>query len=64
MVKAKNYKEHLLEQLQNPKEAAAYLNAALHDEDRHIFLLALGDIVRTQKGMADDDCVRPRSREI
>ena len=33
MVKAKNYREHLLEQLQKPKEAAAYLNAALHDED-------------------------------
>ncbi len=31
MVKTKSYKEHLLKQLQNPKEAAAYLDAALHD---------------------------------
>ncbi len=52
MVKAKNYKEYLLEQLQDPKEAAAYLNAALHDEDPHVFLLALRDITEANGGMA------------
>ena len=51
MVKAKSYKEHLLEQLQNPKEAAAYLNAALHDDDHHVFLLALRDIAEAHGGM-------------
>ena len=51
MVKAKKYKEHLLDQLQNPKEAAAYLNAALHDEDPHVFLLALRDIAEAKGGM-------------
>jgi probable addiction module antidote protein len=52
MAKVKNYKEHLLEQLQNSEEAAAYLNAALHDEDPHAFLLALRDITEAQGGMA------------
>ena len=51
MVKVKNYKEHLLEQLQNSEEAAAYLNAALHDDDPHAFLLALRDIAEAQGGM-------------
>lgn len=51
MVKVRNYKEHLLKQLQNPDEAAAYLNAALQDEDPHVFLLALRDITEAQGGM-------------
>jgi len=51
MVKVKNYKEHLLEQLQDPEEAAAYLNAALHDDDPHAFLLALRDLAEAQGGM-------------
>ena len=52
MVKVKNYKEHLLEQLQDPEEAAAYLNAALHDEDPYAFLLALRDIAEAQGGIS------------
>ncbi len=52
MAKAKNYKEHLLKQLQNPEEAAAYLNAALHDDDPHVFLLALRDIAEAKGGMS------------
>jgi probable addiction module antidote protein len=51
MVKAKSYKEHLLKQLQNSKEAAAYLNAALQDDDPHVFLLALRDIAEAKGGM-------------
>ena len=52
MVKVKNYKEHLLEQLQDSEEAAAYLNAALQDDDSHAFLLALRDIAEAQGGMS------------
>lgn len=52
MVKAKSYKKHLLEQLQNPQEAAAYLNAALQEDDHHVFLLALRDITEANGGMA------------
>jgi DNA-binding phage protein len=51
MVKVKKYKEHLLEQLQDPEEAAAYLNAALHDEDPYAFLLALRNIAEAQGGI-------------
>ena len=51
MAKVRDYKEHLLEQLQDPEEAAAYLNAALHDDDQHVFLLALRDIAEVQGGM-------------
>lgn len=52
MVKAKNYKEHLLKELQKPEEAAAYLNAALHNDDPHVFLLALKDIAEAKGGMS------------
>jgi probable addiction module antidote protein len=48
----RNYKEHLLEQLKDPEEAAAYLNAALHDEDPYAFLLAMRDIAEAQGGMS------------
>lgn len=52
MGRVRNYKEHLLQQLQDRKEAAAYLNAALQDEDPHVFLLALRDIAEAQGGMS------------
>ena len=44
MKKIKSYKEHLLKRLRDPKEAAAYLNAALEDDDSRVFLVALKDI--------------------
>ena len=49
MIKTKNYKEHLLEQLKKPEEAAAYMNAVLHDDDPHVFLLAMRDIAEAQE---------------
>lgn len=53
MVKVKKYKDHLLAQLQDPEEAAAYLNAALQDEEEpYGFLLALRDIAEAQGGMS------------
>ena len=52
MAKVRDYKEHLLEQLQDSEEAAAYLNAALQDDDPHVFLLALRDITEAQGGMS------------
>src|SRR5579883_627770 len=51
MIKERDYKEHLLEQLQDPEEAAAYLDAALKDDDPHVFLLALRDIAEAHGGM-------------
>jgi probable addiction module antidote protein len=52
MGSVRNYKEHLLEQLRDREEAAAYLNAALQDENPHVFLLALRDIAEAQGGMS------------
>ncbi len=48
-----DYQERLLEDLQDPMEAQAYLNAALLDEDPRIFLLALKNVIEAQdKGMS------------
>jgi probable addiction module antidote protein len=47
-----DYQEKLLQDLQNPKEAIAYLNASLIDEDPRIFLLALKNVVAAQGKIA------------
>ena len=52
MKKSRSYKEHLLKRLQDPKEAAAYLNAALEDEDPRVFLIALKDIAEAHGGIS------------
>lgn len=39
-----SYRDGLLKDLAKPKEAAAYLNAALEDGDQDVFLMALRDI--------------------
>ena len=46
-----NYHDGLLQDLADPKEAAAYLNAALEDGAQDVFLLALRDIAEA-KGMS------------
>lgn len=51
MGQTKKYREHLLKSLENPKEAAAYLDACLEDEDPHVFLLALKDVAEARGGM-------------
>lgn len=50
MGRTKKYKEHLLKSLQDPKEAAAYLDACLEDGDLHVFLLALKDVAEARGG--------------
>lgn len=52
MSRSVSYKEHLLKRLKDPKEAAAYLNAALDDEDPEVFLLALKDIAEAHGGIS------------
>ncbi len=52
MGKTRNYKIHLDERLKDPKEAAGYLNAALEDDDPHVFLLALKDVADAMGGMS------------
>jgi probable addiction module antidote protein len=48
-----NYQEQLLQDLQDPQEAIAYLNAALLDEDPRIFLLALKNVIAAQGKISD-----------
>lgn len=50
MPRSKSYQEELIESLKDPIEAAAYLNAALEDEDPEVFLLALRDVVEGRGG--------------
>lgn len=47
-----NYQKDLLESLKDPKEAAAYLNAALESGDKRAFLLALRNVLQAQGGMS------------
>lgn len=51
-VKTRNYQASLIQGLQNPVEAAAYLDAALEDGDRGVFLLAMKNVIAAQGGMS------------
>ena len=51
MKRTVDYREHLLKRLRDPKEAAAYLNAALEDEDPHVFLIAIKDVADARGGL-------------
>jgi len=42
----KDHQKSLLETLKDPKEAAAYLNAALEEGDNELFLLAMKNVVK------------------
>ena len=53
MARARSYKKTLIERLKNPKEAAAYLNAALADDDLRVFLVALRDVVEAHGGISE-----------
>ena len=48
----KDYQEDLIQSLKNSREAAAYLNAAIEDGDRELFLLALRNIAEAQGGVS------------
>ncbi|MFA6065967.1 MAG: addiction module antidote protein [Candidatus Babeliaceae bacterium] len=50
----RDFQEFLLENLQDPQEAAAYLKAALTDEDERVFLLALRDVLEARGGNITD----------
>jgi probable addiction module antidote protein len=43
-----DYEAGLKEALMDPEEAAAYLNAALEENDQEVFLLALRDIAEAR----------------
>lgn len=45
-----DYREELINSLENPKEALAYLNAALHDDDPRLILIAIRNVYEAQGG--------------
>jgi probable addiction module antidote protein len=51
-IKSVSYQDYLIESLQDPEEAAGYLNAALAGGDIKIFLLALQNVIQAQGGVA------------
>jgi len=52
MAKISSYQKDLIESLRDPGEAAAYLNAAIEEGDRSVFLLALRNVAEASGGMA------------
>ena len=52
MAKPTSYQKDLIESLKDRDEAAAYLNAAIEEGDRGVFLLALRNVVEANGGMA------------
>jgi probable addiction module antidote protein len=52
MSRISSYQKDLIESLKNPREAAAYLNAAIEEGDRAVFLLALRNVAKAHGGMA------------
>ncbi len=51
MATSRDYQVSLIEGLRDPKEAAAYLDAALEDGDRAVFLLAIRNVIQAFGGM-------------
>ena len=52
MGESTTYQKDLIEALKDHTEAAAYLNAAMEEGDRAVFLLALRNVVEANGGMA------------
>jgi probable addiction module antidote protein len=50
MVRSRPYKEHLKEALADPLEAASYLNAAMEEGNKELFLLALRNVAEARLG--------------
>jgi probable addiction module antidote protein len=48
---SRNYQDSLIEALRDPSEAAAYLDAALEEGDRAVFLVAIRNVIRALGGM-------------
>ncbi len=44
----RDYQEKLIQDLQDPELASAYLNVAITDEDPNVFLLALKNVYEAQ----------------
>ena len=49
---SRNYQDSLIEALRDPREAAAYLDAALEEGDRAVFLVAIRNVIKALGGMS------------
>ena len=52
MVNRRSYSASMLESLKDPKEAEAYLNASLDENDPELFLVALRNVAEAQGGVS------------
>ncbi len=50
--RTKKYQDDLLKSLRDPREAVAYLNAALEETDPELFLLALRNVAEAYGGLS------------
>lgn len=50
-MRTKKYQDELIQALKNPKEASAYLNAALEEKDNRVFLIALRNVAEAFGGL-------------
>ncbi len=50
--KITSHQEDLIESLKDPREAAVYLNAAIEDGDKEVFLLAMRNVAQAHGGMS------------
>jgi probable addiction module antidote protein len=50
MARSKSYQEGLIDALKDPREAAEYLNAAIEEGQRELFLLALRNVAEARLG--------------
>jgi probable addiction module antidote protein len=51
--KSAPYDDNLMQWLQDPENAAEYINAAIEDGDKAVFLLALRQVAQARGGMAE-----------
>jgi len=51
-MRTKKYQDELIKSLKDPKEASAYLNAALEEKDKAVFLMALRNVAEAFGGLA------------
>jgi probable addiction module antidote protein len=61
--KSTTYQEDFIEALKNPREAASYLNAAMEEGDRAVFLLALRNVAEAHGGMTSVSAKAKLNRE-
>ena len=63
MPRSRSYQDDLIQALQDPEEAAAYLSAALEGGNEEVFLLALRNVATASIGMTELAAKTQRNRE-